>query len=232
VPVYYVAKLAKDSGTTVCQVGEGADELFCGYPYWGMCLDAQPWVKAYQKVPHGLRMMAWSIFNRASNKPSRSMRRLEVMRRASSGESIFWGGAEAFQETTKQRFLNKNFLQRMNGYSSYSAIQSLHNDFESDAPDGADMLHWMSYLDLRLRLPELLLMRVDKMTMATAVEARVPFLDQEFVRLAMSIPQSLKYKNKIFRSIYCHTLCYLMLVCMMSRLFKNMKQFLKNWVLI
>jgi asparagine synthase (glutamine-hydrolysing) len=47
----------------------------------------------------------------------------------------------------------------------------------------------MSYLDLHMRLPELLLMRVDKMSMATSVEARVPFLDHEFVELVMGIPQ-------------------------------------------
>ncbi len=50
-------------------------------------------------------------------------------------------------------------------------------------------------MDLKLRLPELLLMRVDKMTMATAVEARVPFLDHEFVRFAMGIPQTAKMRG-------------------------------------
>ena len=198
VPVYYVSKLAKDNGTTVCQVGEGADELFCGYPLWGMCLRAQPWVTAYQKIPSPLRRIAWGIANAVTRSP-KSMRRLDVFRRASAGESIFWGGAEAYQETTKQRFLSEDFLGRLKGHTSYSAIQSLRDDFENDAPDGADTLHWMSYLDLRLRLPELLLMRVDKMTMATAVEARVPFLDQEFVQLAMTIPQSLKYKDKTLK---------------------------------
>lgn len=199
VPVYYVAKLAKDNGTTVCQVGEGADELFCGYPLWGMCLNAQPWVNAYQKIPKALRMVVWGAVNAANKKPGKSMRRLDIFRRASAGESIFWGGAEAYQETTKQRFLSPSFLQRLRGKSSYEVIDKIHNDFLEDAPEGADMLHWMSYLDLRLRLPELLLMRVDKMTMATAVEARVPFLDQEFVQLAMSIPQSVKYKNNTLK---------------------------------
>jgi asparagine synthase (glutamine-hydrolysing) len=53
----------------------------------------------------------------------------------------------------------------------------------------------MSYVDLHLRLPELLLMRVDKMTMSVGLEARVPFLDHRFVGLAMSIPSALKTKN-------------------------------------
>ena len=50
----------------------------------------------------------------------------------------------------------------------------------------------MIYLELKLRLPELLLMRVDKITMATSVEARVPFLDHHLVEYAMGLPRSLK----------------------------------------
>src|SRR5512136_932268 len=38
VPVYFVARLAKQHGVTVCQVGEGSDELFCGYPLWNWFL--------------------------------------------------------------------------------------------------------------------------------------------------------------------------------------------------
>jgi asparagine synthase (glutamine-hydrolysing) len=50
----------------------------------------------------------------------------------------------------------------------------------------------MSYLDLNLRLPELLLMRLDKMSMGVSLEARVPFLDHKFVELALSIPTQAK----------------------------------------
>ena len=53
----------------------------------------------------------------------------------------------------------------------------------------------MSYLELKLRLPELLLMRVDKMTMATSVEASVPFLDHHLVEYAMALPVDLKIKG-------------------------------------
>lgn len=43
VPVYYVSKLARDNGVVVCQVGEGADELFCGYPTWKLKLNLARW---------------------------------------------------------------------------------------------------------------------------------------------------------------------------------------------
>jgi len=53
----------------------------------------------------------------------------------------------------------------------------------------------MTYLELKLRLPELLLMRVDKITMATSVEARVPFLDHHLVEYAGGLSRSLKVQG-------------------------------------
>jgi asparagine synthase (glutamine-hydrolysing) len=41
VPVYYVSKLARENGVVVCQVGEGSDELFCGYRMWKLKLQLQ-----------------------------------------------------------------------------------------------------------------------------------------------------------------------------------------------
>jgi asparagine synthase (glutamine-hydrolysing) len=59
----------------------------------------------------------------------------------------------------------------------------------------------MSYLDLNLRLPELLLMRVDKMTMGTSLEARVPFLDHQLVALALGIPEDVKTRGGILKAV-------------------------------
>jgi asparagine synthase (glutamine-hydrolysing) len=55
----------------------------------------------------------------------------------------------------------------------------------------------MIYLEFKLRLVELLLMRVDKITMSTSIEARVPFLDHKLVEFSMNIPSALKVKNNV-----------------------------------
>jgi asparagine synthase (glutamine-hydrolysing) len=60
-----------------------------------------------------------------------------------------------------------------------------------------DFLNRMIYLELKLRLPELLLARVDKITMANSIEARVPFLDHRLVEFAMNIPMDMKIKNGV-----------------------------------
>jgi asparagine synthase (glutamine-hydrolysing) len=192
VPVYFVAKLAKDHGVTVCQVGEGSDELFCGYPIWGRMLRAMGWDRWVGKIPAPLRWLAPAAL-RAVGRDDTLV--YEFLRRGAARESLFWGGAEAFFEGQKRRLLRSGILDRLDSISSYDVIAAHLRRFRERSPLADDDLAWMGYLDLRLRLPELLLMRVDKMTMATAVEARVPFLDHELVTFAMGIPQAVKVAN-------------------------------------
>lgn len=186
VPVYYVSKLARDNGVTVCQVGEGADELFCGYPGWLRTLQLQQRFD----LPLGglaarLGRFALSQTGRGETWPA------EKLRRVADGLPIFWGGAEAFPELEKRSLLSSRLRSRFAGLSSWDVLEPTYRNFREKAWDPAP-LNWMADLDLNLRLPELLLMRVDKMSMGVSLEARVPFLDHEFITLALSIPQKMK----------------------------------------
>jgi asparagine synthase (glutamine-hydrolysing) len=124
----------------------------------------------------------------------------EWVRRGAEGVPLFWGGAEAFTEEQKQRLLSPRLRKRLAGMTSWEALRPIRARFEEKAWERKP-LQWMSYLDLNLRLPELLLMRVDKMSMAVSLEARVPFLDHKFVELSMSIPADMKTKNDSLKYI-------------------------------
>ncbi len=182
VPVYYVSKLARDNGVIVCQVGEGSDELFFGYPQWKTALGLQ---RADDlPVPRWLKRLGLAGLRAAAK--DRSFR-YEWLRRGAEGLPIFWGGAEAFTEAQKQRLLSPELRRQAGVESSWDAIAPIRRRFDEAAWD-CSHANWMTYVDLRMRLPELLLMRVDKMSMGVSLEARVPFLDHKFVELAMSIP--------------------------------------------
>jgi asparagine synthase (glutamine-hydrolysing) len=195
VPVYYVSKLARQKGVVVCQVGEGADELFCGYPTWKTALQLQyyddlPFPKIFKKIGiAGLRRLG-----------REDSRYFEWLRRGSEGQPIFWGGAEAFTDAQKHRLLSPRLRKKFKNLTSWEALRPIRQDFEEKAWEKSN-LNWMSYLDLNLRLPELLLMRVDKMSMGVSLEGRVPFLDHKLVELAMSIPESVKIKNGTLKYI-------------------------------
>jgi asparagine synthase (glutamine-hydrolysing) len=113
---------------------------------------------------------------------------------------VFWGGAEAFTEQQKSYLLSSRLRRKFAGFSSWEALKPIRKQFEDKAWEKSP-LQWMSYLDLNLRLPELLLMRVDKMSMGVSLEARVPFLDHKFVELAMSIPETVKTRHGTLKYI-------------------------------
>lgn len=185
-PVYFVSKLARDNGVIVCQVGEGADELFCGYPLWKIMLGLQRWNDL--PVPQMFKRLGLAGLRLAGNDESF---RYEWLRRGVAGQSVFWGGAEAFTDVQKNRLINPDFRKGIEVDTSWDVLAPIRQRFEAAAWDKSD-LNWMTYVDLRLRLPELLLMRVDKMSMGVSLEARVPFLDHKFVELVMSIPTHMK----------------------------------------
>jgi asparagine synthase (glutamine-hydrolysing) len=63
VPLYYVAKLLRDSGTIVVQVGEGADEIFCGYPgYMEFLRSYRRDYSPYMKLPGAMRRAAHGVW--------------------------------------------------------------------------------------------------------------------------------------------------------------------------
>jgi asparagine synthase (glutamine-hydrolysing) len=70
-----------------------------------------------------------------------------------------------------------------------------------DSQRGHDPVVQMMFLDLHTSLPDSLLMLTDKMTMATSLEARVPFLDHELIELAARIPARLKVRGTRLRYI-------------------------------
>jgi len=173
-----------ENGVIVAQVGEGADELFYGYESWRTLYDLQ----RYDDIPvPRLAKRALAAGIRAAGFSHR--REYEYLRRANLGQPVFWGGAEAFTVWEKRRLLSPRLRRSLAGLTSWDAIAPIRKRFDEKAWQRGH-LQWMSYIDLNLRLPELLLMRVDKMAMGVSLEGRVPFLDHKFVELAMSIPQA------------------------------------------
>ena len=77
---------------------------------------------------------------------------------------------------------------------TFNVMRSFFGPFDRDHP-GQDALTRMIYSEFRLRLPELLLMRLDKIGMSELLEARVPFLDHRLVEFTMDIPERWKTKG-------------------------------------
>jgi asparagine synthase (glutamine-hydrolysing) len=195
IPLYYVSKLARETGTIVVQVGEGSDEIFAGYDWFRTYLEIEDrfWRHA-ERTPVAARRAAATLAQPLVQRVLKKRLASELVRRLGANESLFWGGAIVFDETMKERLL-REARANYNGISTYDVVRKYQESFRQTRPN-ADAAARMTYLELKLRLPELLLMRVDKITMATSVEARVPFLDHHLIEYAMNVPRELKIKGQ------------------------------------
>ena len=195
VPLYYVAKLARDSGTIVVQIGEGSDEIFHGYQgYIDAVRFRQRYWEPFRRMPRPLRRAAARTIQSASRRTGKGAFHAAYAADAAAGRQPFWGGAIAWQGDLKDQLTT-------NGHGdSYDIVDRIWSEAERQRPN-ADLLQKMTYLELKNRLAELLLMRVDKMLMATSVEGREPFLDHHLVEFAMALPPDQKVRHGVGKHI-------------------------------
>jgi asparagine synthase (glutamine-hydrolysing) len=186
VPQHFISKLARETGTLVVQIGEGADELFHGYQGY---LDHRRVVVPFQRwVPQPIRRTMGAAAALATARAGRAVRHGEALYDASHSRIPYWGGALCFRGPLKDRLL---------GHAGNDALRTVERIWDEGraARRDADLFQRMTYLELRQRLPELLLARMDRIAMASSIEGREPFLDHELVELAMALPPRMKYRD-------------------------------------
>lgn len=189
IPTYIISKLARQH-VKVALSGDGGDELFAGYDTYR----AYKIASIYRKVPKLFR--DGIIKNLVSTLPA-SKKRLSFEFKAKkfiSGidfppeiANIIWWGA--YNPSLVTNLLAPKVKARTKG-DAFSPVS-----FHLESCRSSDMLSRLEYLDLKLYLQDDLLVKVDRMSMANSLEIRVPFLDHNFVKLAASIPSSLKLKG-------------------------------------
>ena len=171
IPLYFLGKLAKTNGLKVVQVGEGADELFYGYDHW------LRFAKLYKSIPK---------FNSISSQNNFKSHRANLLFNIIQNNNPFPGGAIGFNLAQIKKLVEFDFTDNSN-LINYS--DNLWQDYLSR--EDFSITKWMTLIDLKIRLPELLLMRMDKLSMQSGVEARVPFLDHRIVEFVLSLPENI-----------------------------------------
>jgi len=188
VALYYVSRLAK-AFVKVLISGEGGDEAFAGYSNYRTLL----WLQRLKGLPTPMRQLfsaSLSLFtrfasNRASVKSTEYLHsRLEdsYFSRTSSPSRFF--------NRQWQQFYSSDFAQNVDKrFSAYAATKYLRNGRR------VGPLDTMLYVDTKTWLPDDLLIKADKMTMANSIELRVPLLDHKILEFAASLPQNFKVRG-------------------------------------
>jgi len=189
IPQHFVSKLAHETMTPVVQVGEGADELFHGYK--GYVDHRRIFVPFQRYLPSALRRPIGRAGAGWARRLGRGARHGEALQDAASSSIPYWGGSICFRGDLKDAVVGPDL-------ASYSSSLRLVEQLWSDAErlrTEVDLFQRMTYVELKQRLSELLLQRLDRIAMLSSVEAREPFLDHELVEFVMALPERMKYRE-------------------------------------
>ena len=191
IPVYLVSAFAREHVTMVL-TGDGGDEAFAGYPTY----NAYFMRALYRRIPALLRRQLVRRLVEAlpvsAAKVSFDFRAKRFVAGAELDpeEAHFWWRA-ILSESAKHDLYTDAFRARLTHARPTSELYRDH--FQRSGTD--DPLSRMLYADTRFYLPADMLAKVDRMSMANALEARGPFLDYELMELAARIPSDIKFKG-------------------------------------
>lgn len=171
IPLYFLAKNARKYVKVVLS-GEGADELFGGYP---MYLQGGHFQQYCKKVPRPIRKLAGAIAKHCPEFKGKHF----IVRGAMEPYQRFMRANYVFQSEERQKFLKRPITSALPEEYSKRYFEEVSHLDEPTQLQYVDMHTWMIY-DI--------LLKADRMSMANSLELRVPFLDKKMLELSIRIP--------------------------------------------
>jgi asparagine synthase (glutamine-hydrolysing) len=196
IPTYYVAKMTSDY-VKVVLTGDAGDENFAGYPRylrskWLVLFSKIPMTMKRDIFPPFLRMIAqfhWK--EKTFNRLAAFIESISANQARNYAEQV-----KIYNSEEKEDLYSSEFNRAMRGNDS---VEYLLSKFEEAGTN--NLIDQLLYLDINTYLPEDLLVKVDIATMANSLEARVPFLDHQFMEFIATIPSHLKLKRTVTKYI-------------------------------
>jgi asparagine synthase (glutamine-hydrolysing) len=182
IPLYFISRLARQHITVVLS-GEGADEILAGYGIYPKMLA----LEQLRQIP-GAGPMAGLLARKFPESRYQDVLRMAAQHLAQR----YRGVSRGFRPSLQARLTPQGWP---NG-----ALDSVYAPL-FDAVSHASSLDQMLYVDSKVWLPDDLLLKADKMTMANALELRVPFLDHKLVEFAAQLPASAKLAGGIGKAL-------------------------------
>jgi asparagine synthase (glutamine-hydrolysing) len=180
-PVWYLSKMTRQN-VTVALSGEGADELFGGY----LTYRADRYARLMRRLPAGMLGLGlaaarlWPVSDDKISFEYMLKRFLEGCRLDAARAHVYWNGT--FSDAEKRALVSS---------PSPGALAAILEDL-TRAGDDLPAYLWF---DQRTYLPDDILMKVDRMSMAHSIEVRPPFLDHRIVEFAASLPSHFKIRG-------------------------------------
>ena len=187
VPLWFLAKLAREHVTVVLS-GEGADELFAGYEWYG----DTPAMEKFKKTPLGVRRAAASVAKHLPYFKGKNF----LLKCSERPEDYFLGQALVFPEAGAAAVVKPKYSHGPHPHEMAAKYYARVKD--------ADEVTKKQYLDMNMWLPGDILLKADKMCMAHSLELRVPFLDKEVMAFAGTVPTDYRIQGTHTKVVFRH----------------------------
>lgn len=227
-PTYLVCKMAREH-VTVALSGDGGDELFAGYDTY----IADRLARTYQKFPAALRHQAITpLIERIPPSPqkkglvNRTKRFIEGTMLPPELMHTRW--MMFLHDQEKQQLYTGDLLE---AYKRGNTCQYIQEYFTRSARNGVSPLAQQEYVDIKTYLTDDILVKVDRMSMAPSLEARVPFLDHKVMEFAATIPTHLKLKGFTTKYILKKAAADLLPEKILTRGKEGFSIPIKNWLM-
>ncbi len=183
IPTYFVSRLARGHVKVVLS-GDGADELLAGYDTYFADM-AQ---RFYCRLPNWLHRLvvtpAVNMIPPSQHKVSLGFRIKQFVCKASGGyQRAHFGWREMFNDDERDALTGRKIID----YHPFETYARYYEDVKDN-----HWLHQSLYVDLKTWLPDDILAKVDRASMANSLESRVPFLSPRLVELTARLPADLK----------------------------------------
>lgn len=225
IPVYLLCQKAKKD-VTVCLSGEGGDELFVGYDrFVASRSDAY-----YRIIPEIIRKNGISSIVNKIPPQSQKKGAVNIVKRFIEGSDLPLEGRHMrWQYFSNQKEENElysgSFKEKTSHIKPFEIVDKYYQSCSLD-----DRLAKEIYSEINTYLVDNVLMKVDKMSMANALEVRVPYLDHHFVELCATIPSNLKLNGFTTKYILKKTMSRLLPKNIIYRKKQGFSIPIKNWL--
>jgi len=191
-PTFMVSKMARDFVTVVLS-GDGGDELFAGYTRY--VTDKKR--SGFSSLPKFVRQ---NVLQKISeNLPHGAKGKNFLYNTSLDAVERYIDSISHFNNLNRNELYSAEFRQKLNG--EFGKASNLYKEI-ADSVLSENATDKLLYLDSKTYLPSDILTKVDRMTMATSLEARVPLLDHELIEFVQKIPAELKLKGNETKYIF------------------------------
>ncbi|MCA9001417.1 MAG: asparagine synthetase B, partial [Planctomycetes bacterium] len=189
VPTYLVSQMARRHMTVVLS-GDGGDETFAGYRRYVHDLAENRLRTAVGAPGRALARGLGSIYPKLDWAP-RFLRAKTFLSNVGSDPALaFWRSVSPMTREQVVQVLNPDVVAHLGDYDPFDAFEELYRKPKVDCP-----LYRAQYGDFHTNLPDKILCKVDRASMANSIEVRVPLLDHRFVERFVNLPAGEKVRG-------------------------------------